>query len=90
MSEARSLRVVDSPTPTRRLTGEYWWDPDRDRHLQDRPKHCPECGASIEPRGLAVEYWEADRRIYHTWCAGCGWAGDITVVRRLIGYEPEH
>jgi hypothetical protein len=37
---------------------------------------------------LAVEYWEAERRVYHTWCRSCGWTGDIMRVERMIGHEP--
>ena len=74
------------PDPDRRLTGVHWWDPDRLRHLDDLPRHCPACGASLHG-GISVEYWEADKRIYHTWCPHCGWTGDITRVRRMIGHE---
>jgi hypothetical protein len=34
-----------------------------------------------------VEYWEGDRRVYHTWCRACGWTGDIVPVDRMIGHE---
>ncbi len=37
--------------------------------------------------GISVEYWEADRRVYHTWCGACGWTGDIIPVERMIGHE---
>ena len=90
MSTARPLRVVEESKPARRLTGDHWWDLDRERHLRDRPKHCPDCGGGIEAEGgIAVEYWEGDQRIFHTWCGGCGWAGDIVNVDRMIGHEPE-
>jgi hypothetical protein len=84
---------VEPPVPVRdrRLTGAHWWDPDRLRHLDDLPAFCPKCGAAIvENGGLAVEYWEGDQRVYHTWCHACGWAGDITRVDRVIGHEAEH
>lgn len=62
------------------------WDIDRMNHLHDLPRFCPDCGAAITERtGLAVEYWTADRRVYHLWCRTCGWAGDITRVRRMVG-----
>ncbi len=55
-------------------------------HLHDLPRHCPDCGAVIDNEsGIATEYWQADRRIYHVWCGSCGWAGDIVRVRRMIG-----
>jgi RNase P subunit RPR2 len=70
------------------MTGEHWWDGDRQRHVEDLPRYCPHCAAAIDPEsGLAVEYWEADRRVYHTWCKSCGWSGDITRVDRVVGHE---
>lgn len=81
---------VEAPIPIRgrRLTGAHWWDPDRIAHLDDLPAFCPSCGAAIvENGGLSVEYWEADRRVYHTWCHDCGWVGDIVRVRRMVGHE---
>lgn len=58
-------------------------------HLHDLPRFCPDCGAELtEATSLAVEYWEADRRVYHVWCRTCSWAGDIIRVRRMIGHEP--
>jgi hypothetical protein len=81
---------VEPPDPIggRRLTGVHWWDPDRIHHLEDLPRHCPQCGAGLGD-GISVEYWEADQRVYHTWCHGCGWTGDIVRVRRMIGHEAE-
>jgi len=77
------------PVRGRRLTGTHWWDPDRIRHLDDMPRYCPSCGASLrEDGGLSIEYWEADRRMYHTWCQSCHWTGDISRVGRMIGHEP--
>jgi hypothetical protein len=76
------------PLPGRRLGGVHWWDPDRIRHLADLPVFCPSCGAAIvENGGISVEYWEGEERVYHTWCHGCGWAGDIIKVYRMIGHE---
>ena len=37
------------------------------------------CGAALGD-GISVEYWQADQRIYHTWCHDCGWTGDIIRV----------
>lgn len=72
-----------------RLTGDHWWDSDRDAHLADMPHHCPDCGGFLDlAHGIAVEYWEGDERVYHTWCGHCLWAGDIIRVRRMIGHEP--
>ena len=57
-------------------------------HLHDLPRFCPECGGAIsDESGIAVEYWQGDARIYHVWCARCGWAGNISRVRRMIGPE---
>lgn len=84
---------VEPPVPIRerRLSGVHWWDPDRIRHVDDRPQHCPSCGVSFEKsKGIAVEYWESDRRVYHIWCDVCGWAGDVTRVHRMVGPEAEH
>ena len=83
---------VEPPDPIRgrRLTGVHWWDPDRIRHLDDLPRHCPNCGASVTgDGGISVEYWEADSRVYHTWCRTCGWTGDIVRVYRMVGHEPD-
>lgn len=60
--------------------------PRPDRHLEDRPRFCPGCGAEFA-EAFAVEYWEADRRVYHSWCRACGWTGDIALVQRMIGHE---
>ena len=90
MSSAPHLRVATEPKKSLRLTGDHWWDPDRERHIRDRPKYCPHCGSGIEEGGgIAVEYWEGEQRIFHTWCGACGWAGDIVKVDRIIGHEPE-
>ncbi len=83
---------VEPPVPIRdrRLSGPHWWDPDRIRHRDDAPRHCPSCGGSLEVSGsIAVEYWEADNRVYHVACHACGWAGDIVRVARMIGHEAE-
>lgn len=73
-----------------RLSGSHWWDKDRAAHLEDRPRFCPGCGGSVTgSEGISVEYWEADRRVYHTWCSSCGWAGNIVRIQRMVGHEPE-
>lgn len=73
-----------------RVTGEHWWDGDRARHTDDLPRHCPACAAALTEGGISIEYWESDRRTYHTWCATCGWTGDITRTARMVGHEEEH
>jgi len=77
---------------SRRLSGDHWWDPDRERHVRDKPRHCPNCGHDVgdDEASLAVEYWEADRRIYRVWCRDCGWSGDVIKVERVRGHEPGH
>jgi hypothetical protein len=61
---------------------------DAERHYLDRPKHCPECGASlVEGHGLVVEYWVADARVFACWCGACAWTGEIVRVERTVGYE---
>ncbi len=67
------------------------WDTDRMNHLHDLPRFCPDCGSAVaESGGMATEYWTADRRVYHVWCRPCGWAGDITRVRRMVGPDSPH
>ncbi len=62
---------------------------DAEAHYLDRPKHCPDCGASLaDGSGLVVEYWAGDARVFATWCAGCSWAGEIVKMTRTIGHEP--
>lgn len=74
-----------------RLGGDHWWDPDRERHVRDTPRHCPNCGHAVseDETSLAVEYWEADRRVYRVWCRSCEWSGDVVKVDRVRGHEPE-
>lgn len=87
-AQRRYPNHVEPPEPIsdRRLSGVHWWDPDRIHHLEDLPRFCPSCGSALSD-GISVEYWEAEQRVYHTWCHGCGWAGDIIRVRRMVGYE---
>lgn len=81
-----------APPPPRRLGGDQWWDPDRERHVRDRPRHCPECGHAVgdDRASLIVEYWEDERRVYRVWCRACGFSGDIVRVERVRGHEPSH
>ena len=84
---------IDIPPPVadRRLSGDHWWDPDRIAHEADAPRFCPACGGGLDgPGSIAVEYWQADRRVFHTRCDGCGWTGDIARVDRMIGFEAPH
>lgn len=84
---------METPEPVRdrRLTGEHWWDPDRIAHEEDHPRFCPGCGAGLDVDGsLAVEFWQADRRVYRTSCHGCGWSGDIAKVDRMVGPDAPH
>lgn len=90
-SNERPLKAVpDGPTGGQRVTGDHWWDGDREAHLADLPRHCPSCGAKLDiDTGISVEYWEGEQRIYHTWCKSCGWTGDIIRVERMIGHESD-
>lgn len=88
--EPRWSNRVDTPVPVRgrRLSGEHWWDPDRIAHMDDAPAYCPSCGGRLDGHGsLAVEYWEGEKRIYHTRCDRCSWSGDIIRIDRMIGPE---
>lgn len=76
--------------PGARVSGVHWWDPDRASHLADRPRFCPNCGNGVTgTEGISVEYWEADRRVFHTWCNTCGWSGNVVRIQRMVGHEPE-
>ncbi len=66
-----------------------WFAPDAERHLLDRPRFCPMCGASLDG-GLVSESWAADQRIFLTWCAGCSWLGDVVRYDEVSIDEPEH
>jgi hypothetical protein len=63
---------------------------DAERHRRDAPRHCPRCGASLAEAGISVEFWQGGDRIFHTWCGGCHWTGDITPTTDMIGHEPDH
>lgn len=67
------------------------WEVDRLNHAHDMPRFCPECGRGIvDNGGIATEFWRADDRIYHVWCRECGWAGNISRVRRMVGPDSPH
>ena len=79
------------PIADRRLSGDHWWDPDRINHVNDLPQFCPGCGAGLDtPGSMSVEYWNGDKRVYHTNCEACAWSGDIARVERLVGPETPH
>lgn len=82
--------VPPASSPPHRLGGDHWWDPDREAHVRDKPRYCSRCGHRIgeDETSLAVEYWEADRRVYRVWCRACGWTGDVVNVERVEGHEP--
>jgi hypothetical protein len=53
-----------------------WFATDATRHLLDRPRFCPMCGADLD-QGLTTEYWSGDERVFLTWCAACSWLGNV-------------
>jgi hypothetical protein len=64
---------------------------DAERHRRDAPRHCPRCGAALTGgAGICVEFWQGADRVFHTWCAGCRWTGDIIPVTEMTAHEPEH
>lgn len=75
--------MADLPADPHRLPppGE-WFAADAERHLLDRPRYCPMCGASLAG-GLVSESWAADQRIFLTWCAACSWLGDVVRYDRV-------
>lgn len=79
-----SLPALDSVLPPATAT----FARDAEAHYLDRPKHCPECGASLaDGSGLVVEYWAGESRVFATWCAGCDWSGEIVPVNRTLSHE---
>jgi hypothetical protein len=66
-----------------------WFAPDAERHLLDRPRFCPMCGASLDG-GFTTEYWSADDRVFLTWCAACSWTGHVVRFEHATIYEAEH
>ncbi|MDP9240836.1 MAG: hypothetical protein M3O55_09405 [Actinomycetota bacterium] len=59
---------------------------DAEAHYLDRPKHCPECAASLA-EGLVVEYWTGEARVFATWCGACSWSGEIVRTARVLSHE---
>lgn len=71
-------------------TGRGYFPLDKKRHATDAPKHCPSCGGDLVRRGIAVEFWERDRRVFACYCSTCRWTGDVVLNDRVLGHEPEH
>ena len=64
------------------------WPGDAENHLRDAPRYCPSCaGDLVSEHGLVVEYWNANNRIFYTWCDRCGFSGEVVRVYRMVGYE---
>ena len=70
--------------------GRGYFPLDKERHRLDAPKHCPACGGDLAGHGIAVEFWEQDRRVFACYCGWCGWTGDVVLNARVLGHEPEH
>lgn len=87
MAENRASTMP--PDPHRLPDQGQWFAPDALRHLLDRPKFCPMCGASLE-RGLTTEWWNAHDRVFLTWCAQCRWTGNVVHFERAVIEEREH
>lgn len=47
------------------------------------------CATSLD-EGITTEYWNADQRVFMTWCAGCGWFGDVVRYDMVTIEEAEH
>lgn len=76
----RPVPVAPEASPARGFAA------DAAAHLRDRPRHCPRCGARLAD-GIVTEYWVASDRVFHCWCRGCSWAGDVILVHRMVGHE---
>jgi len=64
------------------------WPRDAENHLRDSPRYCPSCANDLSGEGgLVVEYWNAENRVFYTWCDHCGFSGEIVRVYRMVGYE---
>lgn len=74
-----------------RVGGDQWWDSDRERHLEDRPRFCPGCGSSVDSddTSLNVEFWEGDRRVHRVLCGNCDWTADVVRIHRVVSHEPD-
>lgn len=77
------------PDPHRLPPPGAWFARDAERHLLDRPRFCPMCATSLEG-GITTEYWNADQRVFMTWCGGCGWFGDVVRYDMVTIEEAEH
>lgn len=47
------------------------------------------CATSLD-EGITTEYWNADQRVFMTWCGGCGWFGDVVRYDMVTIEEAEH
>jgi len=51
---------------------------------------CPRCGASLDgPRAFVQELWVSEESVFHVWCPGCGFVGNVVPVHRMVGHEAE-
>jgi hypothetical protein len=83
--------VILPPDPHRLPPPGAWFAGDAERHLLDRPRFCPMCGESIDADGgITTEYWSGDSRCFMTWCADCGWFGEVVRFDRVTITEEEH
>jgi hypothetical protein len=82
--------VALPPDPHRLPPPSAWFARDAERHLLDRPRFCPMCGQPVDHGGISTEYWTADVRVFMTWCASCGWFGEVVRFDRVTTSEPEH
>ena len=64
-----------------------WFAADAERHLLDRPRFCPICGAALDG-GMVCESWSADQRVFLVWCPACSWTGDVVRYDRVAITEP--
>jgi len=80
------------PDPHRLPAPTDWFAPDAERHLLDKPKHCPMCGAAIDiSSGIVTEFWQGTDRVFMTWCSACSWFGEVVFYTRGVTItEAEH
>ena len=89
--EARAVPIEQLPPDPHRLPSpDAWFAKDAVRHLLDRPKFCPMCGAPLEADGITTEYWSGDCRNFMTWCGACQWFGDVVRFAMVTIMEAEH
>lgn len=90
-SERARLMAELPPDPHRLPDKGEWFSSDAERHLLDRPKFCPMCAGSLEADGgIATEYWTGDTRNFMTWCADCGWFGEVVRFDMVTIMEEDH